>query len=417
MSNDEPPELPHDDDSRDQQLTLSDEQEQQVAKWVSTEISAGVIVRRPLIHWFAERIAQQRASDGDGDGDSDDNQRHQQVTVSPEFVQGFLERHPQLSRRLVEPSTPTPPQPEQPRPKDAPPLRGRALLSAMRRRDARQALYGDAPPPARQPVPYPEGEMIHHLMHRYVVRHGDHVTKYTTFGGGLGVGDHPNEALAMRFVKEHTTIPVPAVISSDWDRITMEYVEGQTLRQAWPILTPEQRAGILDQLRGYLAQLQALTYVTSSGSGSSSSESPSPAPPIGRLDGTGVILPTIMPRGGGPFATTADLHAWLVMPPKGLPAESTYWRQVTAHLGATEYPVVFTHGDIAARNILVRDGRIVAMLDWEYAGWFPAYWEFVFTLRGLDNIDWETLGYHLPSLFPKAYDLEYVLMQFVMSLS
>lgn len=255
-------------------------------------------------------------------------------------------------------------------------------------------------------------------MHRYVVRHGDTVTKYTTFSDGMGVGDHPNEALAMRFVRAHTTIPVPAVISSDWDRITMEYVEGQTLRQAWPVLTPAQRTGILDQLRGYLAQLQALVYDGSSDSGSSGSgSSETPSPPIGRLDGTGVVLPSIMPRAGGPFATTADLHAWLVQPPKRLTAESMYWHQVTAHLGATAYPVVFTHGDIAARNILVRDGRIVALLDWEYAGWFPAYWEYVFALRGLDNIDWETLGYHLPSLFPKAYDLEYVLIRFVMSIS
>ncbi|POR32750.1 Putative phosphotransferase enzyme family protein [Tolypocladium paradoxum] len=77
-----------------------------------------------------------------------------------------------------------------------------------------------------------------------------------------------------------------------------------------------------------------------------------------------------------------------------------YWHQITTQLG-TEYPIVFTHGDIAARNIMVRDGRIVALLDWEFAGWYPEYWEYVFALRGMDNIDWETLGRYIPSLFAK----------------
>jgi hypothetical protein len=31
----------------------------------------------------------------------------------------------------------------------------------------------------------------------------------------MGVNDHPNEAVALRFVKTYTTIPVPEVISSD----------------------------------------------------------------------------------------------------------------------------------------------------------------------------------------------------------
>jgi thiamine kinase-like enzyme len=68
-----------------------------------------------------------------------------------------------------------------------------------------------------------------------------------------------------------------------------------------------------------------------------------------------------------------------------------YWHQITTQLAA-ESSIVFAHGDIAARNILVRDGRIVALLHWEHAGWYPEYWEYVFTLRGMDNIDWETLG-------------------------
>ena len=75
----------------------------------------------------------------------------------------------------------------------------------------------------------------------------------------MGAKDHPNEVLALRFVKANTTVPVPNVVSSDWDRITMEYVEGQTLQQAWPVLTSDQRSSILTELRGYIAQLRAIS--------------------------------------------------------------------------------------------------------------------------------------------------------------
>ncbi|KAK0627107.1 kinase-like domain-containing protein [Immersiella caudata] len=182
---------------------------------------------------------------------------------------------------------------------------------------------------------------------RHIVRHGDNgdtITKYTTFSYGMGANDHPNEALALRFVKERTTIPVPKVISSDWDRITMEYVEGQTLQQAWPVLTDDQRSEILAELRGYIAQMRALSGEY-----------------IGRLDGQGAVVPTIMTRSGGPFHSLNELHTWLVAPMLSS-GESIYFHQITTQLAA-ECPIVFTHGDIAARNIMVRDGHIVALLD------------------------------------------------------
>lgn len=80
-----------------------------------------------------------------------------------------------------------------------------------------------------------------------------------------------------------------------------------------------------------------------------------------------------------------------------------------------DYNNVFTQGDISAHNIIVRDGRIVALLNWEFARWYPEYWEYTFALRGLD--DRETLGQHLPLLFAKRYDLEYILVHFILGLS
>jgi RIO-like serine/threonine protein kinase len=42
----------------------------------------------------------------------------------------------------------------------------------------------------------------------------------------------------------------------------------------------------------------------------------------------------------------------------------------------TDHKIVFTHADLNMRNILVKDGRISGIVDWENAGWFPEYWEY-----------------------------------------
>lgn len=37
---------------------------------------------------------------------------------------------------------------------------------------------------------------------------------------------------------------------------------------------------------------------------------------------------------------------------------------------------MLTHGDLSSLNILVKDDQVVGIIDWETAGWFPAYWEY-----------------------------------------
>ncbi|KND87311.1 hypothetical protein TOPH_08021 [Tolypocladium ophioglossoides CBS 100239] len=37
---------------------------------------------------------------------------------------------------------------------------------------------------------------------------------------------------------------------------------------------------------------------------------------------------------------------------------------------------VMTHNDLDPRNILVKGSQVVALLDWEYSGFYPEYWEY-----------------------------------------
>lgn len=45
-------------------------------------------------------------------------------------------------------------------------------------------------------------------------------------------------------------------------------------------------------------------------------------------------------------------------------------------------PPVFTHADLNPFNILIRDEKVVGIIDWEFAGWYPFYWEYTSAWHG-----------------------------------
>jgi aminoglycoside phosphotransferase (APT) family kinase protein len=51
------------------------------------------------------------------------------------------------------------------------------------------------------------------------------------------------------------------------------------------------------------------------------------------------------------------------------------------------HEVVLTHGETSLRKISDRDGKIVSILDWEMAGYYPEYWEYV---KALYRPGWES---------------------------
>ncbi|KAI0658436.1 kinase-like domain-containing protein [Cubamyces menziesii] len=194
------------------------------------------------------------------------------------------------------------------------------------------------------------------------------------------------EAEATTFVATHTSIPVPRV-RCYWEEdgkgtLIMDYIEGVPLRRAWRDLSIPQRLSVMRRIAGFVEQLRAI---------------PQPAPPIAsKLPRSGWIggpsgsaftdfMMTIDPAPFGPFATERDFYDWRV-------SRFKLFGDVHAPTAAriaeirrsirNDHPIVFTHGDINRRNVLVRvhgegpdDVEITALLDWEQAGWRPIYWE------------------------------------------
>ncbi|KAF8544221.1 hypothetical protein BDD12DRAFT_977880 [Trichophaea hybrida] len=39
-------------------------------------------------------------------------------------------------------------------------------------------------------------------------------------------------------------------------------------------------------------------------------------------------------------------------------------------------PFRLTHGDLTNANVMVEDGNLSGIIDWEWAGYFPVWWEY-----------------------------------------
>lgn len=54
----------------------------------------------------------------------------------------------------------------------------------------------------------------------------------------------------------------------------------------------------------------------------------------------------------------------------------------------------------------MQDDKVVGVLDWENAGWYPEYWDFVKTFNALDQrCNWYD---YVDKIFPVSYEQEFM---------
>ncbi|RAL04726.1 aminoglycoside phosphotransferase family protein [Aspergillus ibericus CBS 121593] len=212
-----------------------------------------------------------------------------------------------------------------------------------------------------------------------------------SIGNGLilkdrGPGLRSFETFNANFVREKTIIPVPTIIGSwqDGDRVVilMKRIPGEPLSKLWPKLKPKERESIAKQTAGYLSQLRRLTSDKIQGVGN-------------RPIYSNLLFP--YKRGGdsfpphGPFSS--DDALWADM---GIGIKKTFPASMYDDLRRVmppAKPYTFTHCDLASDNIMVQDGKVKGILDWEYSGYFPVWWEYVCTSAAFNQEDqeWKTL--------------------------
>jgi aminoglycoside phosphotransferase (APT) family kinase protein len=233
------------------------------------------------------------------------------------------------------------------------------------------------------------GTFIHRRVHRRVIKHacGTKVTKFWRYG------ILPGEPEAMRFVAEHTTIPVPRVYDVGEDYFTMDFIEGESLYRACDTtLSPEDKALMCRQMRGYISELRAIK---------------SPDGTICSFGGRPAIDDRrIVRREGGPFADEAAYNEFLLDTVRGL----DIIRDMIRKKMRTDHEIVLTNGGLDPRNILVRPGvGVVGIIDWSYAGYYPEYFDLLHSFRPFD--DGSSAYNNVFQMFPQRYDDEWFVDQ------
>ncbi|GAB0138476.1 hypothetical protein EsDP_00006711 [Epichloe bromicola] len=187
----------------------------------------------------------------------------------------------------------------------------------------------------------------------------------------------PSEPEAMRLVQEHApSVPLPTIYAS-WfgfsrdvaiGKLFMSFVPGERLDFYWDSFTDSAKERICHDIWGLVAKIRTIPCPAGlqdkfccAADGSPSLDpllgaGNDPCPPI--HDDTSLrnqIFARYVRHNGLSYADGKNLPCILPRSDKS----------------------VFTHGDVAPRNIMVdKSGQILGLLDWEMAGWYPEYWEY-----------------------------------------
>ncbi|KAI3325912.1 kinase-like protein [Xylariaceae sp. AK1471] len=212
-----------------------------------------------------------------------------------------------------------------------------------------------------------------------VVRVGEHfIVKY-------GKNVKQLEGENMLFVKKYTTIPVPqlyAMKTYDEDKtmLIMENIKGITLRDYMRTMTPTQLQSIGAQLRAQLNELRRI---------------PVPVPGYYGSLGHRPLYDIYRNREYGPFDTVTEAitaNFKMMLPPRTsrrftdiIKFFAGSFELVATALGHT-HPV-FSHADLHEENILVRPDGTPVIIDYETAGFYPAYHEYLNATLLDDEID------------------------------
>jgi len=199
------------------------------------------------------------------------------------------------------------------------------------------------------------------------------------------------EGWNMIFIKNTTSILVPTVYAlfkdseTNENYIIMERIQGNRLDLIWISLDDAQKRVIASQIKANFTELRKLCspngYCSLGGK-----------PLRDHIFYTGFEGESLGLE--GPFETEIELNDTLIK--KYLssgclpPGKADYYRRSFPSV-LTGQPPTFTHGDLQRKNIMVSPNDYsITIIDWEFAGWYPSYWEYsraVFACGHFDD-DW-----------------------------
>ena len=169
----------------------------------------------------------------------------------------------------------------------------------------------------------------------------------------------------MQLVGEKTTVPVPKVLISWTDKrgkthLIMERVRGKELGLFWDNYSTHEKKAMANQLKNYVTQYRSIKSSSTA---------------VGSADYSAFDNELFCLDSKGPFENVLDFHHTECHGYRMTSLPNTMAKLKNFHTSRSFQPV-FTHGDLAPRNILVRNNKIVGIVDWGSSGWYPDYWEY-----------------------------------------
>ena len=214
------------------------------------------------------------------------------------------------------------------------------------------------------------------------------------------------EAITSEFIATHTTIPVPRILDvfkhDETVFIVQEFVDAPMLLYVWRELKPDDRKRCMIQLKGYIEQLRSLVP-------------PQPGK-VQSVDGEGFTDSRLGHERWGPFEShNAFTDFFCHERVRELPSQYPRAQPPLAVTKGRTWQTIFAHGDLGPHNILwnAKKAEIAAIIDWEYSGWFPEYWEYTRAYFGpatfLKDYGWWEMFQEYTERYDEELDVEVVL--------
>ncbi|KAI2608147.1 kinase-like domain-containing protein [Hypoxylon fragiforme] len=189
-----------------------------------------------------------------------------------------------------------------------------------------------------------------------------------------------SQAASLSYLNERTRIPIPTVFHECIEHrhpfLVTSRTHGQDLRSAWSALSGDAKKRIAMQAAAHLSDMRSLTS--------------------DRIEAVGHLplheRALFGAAGQKPLSSDDELWDRLRQP---LASEDVDEDTLALLRGKMPRgtPYTFTHCDLTFSNIMVKDGSFAGFIDFERAGFFPVWYEYVMCRHGIDeeDVEWKKL--------------------------
>ncbi|KAJ5720680.1 uncharacterized protein N7483_008614 [Penicillium malachiteum] len=174
-----------------------------------------------------------------------------------------------------------------------------------------------------------------------------------------------SEPNALELVEKHTTIPASRLVDvGQYDGKTymiMTVLPGEQLESVYHLMSYEECDRLAEDLGDCVAQLRRI---------------PNNTPYRFANTAGGPIYDHLLPdeEPVGPYNNESDFNNHLLGYIDCTPEEAFQSNGENRSM-CQDHQSYFTHGDLHSTNIIMQNGRLSGIVDWECAGYMPDYWE------------------------------------------